>query len=228
MTQGVQSNGSAYLDVTLSRAKKNLQRLVYANYGQHKQRTKVLTLTFPEYHNLKQANQAWKNYVLRTNYHLGLELQYVTIPEYHKTHGIHYHSIIFNYPYLKKVHTRTRELWGGGRTRMDTLNGQTLDRTIQYVTKYITKDFTDPRFIGQKRYLRSRGLIEPKVVTDMEDIHLFKSFLYDRPYTETPLNNSFMKGSTKTFLIPEEDVPFMNSRISTFNHELTTVQEELF
>lgn len=229
LTQGVLSNGSANLDVTLSRAKKNLTRLVYANHGQHKQRTKIITYTFPDYHELKQANQEWKNYVLRTNYQLGLDLQYVTVPEYHTSHGIHYHAVIFNYPFLQRVYERTRNMWGGGRIFLDTKNTQKgVQYVVNYVTKYITKDFFDPRFKGQKRYLRSRGLIMPRIVSNPEDIHLFKSFLYERPYSENSINNIYMKGTAKTFHIPEEDIPFMNSRIDTFNHQLTDIPETLF
>ena len=172
---------------SLSRTKNRLIRLVNANARMWKEGEEViqpqfLTYTFEE--NLKDltvANHIFTNYIKRLNYHEGIKTKYVVVPEFQKRGAVHYHAIFFNLPminarreYRKGEH---RKLWGQGHIKKKNITN--VPNIGNYMTKYMTKDATDRRLVGKKKYFSSRGLIKPQVVTQEHIAGDIMDFLAD-------------------------------------------------
>ncbi len=126
-------------------------------------------------------------YVLKKyNYpYRGFELKYICKPEFQKRGAIHYHFVcnLRAFPFAKKnviewqKQGTLRLDWDVGYNLQDIWKGNTLGRgsadleqidkskgvvsVISYLTEYMTKQFTDDRFIGQKSYFPSRNLDKP-------------------------------------------------------------------
>jgi len=93
-------------------------------------------------------------------------LQYLGVIEFQKRGAIHYHVMIFNLPYIKhKVYETIRELWGKGRIELKKVD--TIKRLINYLSKYMIKDFTNKKLANKKRYFTSRKIKRPLVSYDV-------------------------------------------------------------
>jgi hypothetical protein len=129
----------------------------------------MLTLTYEDrsIKHLEQANPSLPLFIKRFNYEVldgdkNAYLKYVTIPEWQKDGTVHYHTAIFNLPFVP--HKKLTDIWGHGHVWMTRT-----DRTRSvggYMTKYMTKGFNDYRMQGHKKYMPSRGLFQPTVVYD--------------------------------------------------------------
>lgn len=157
---------------SLSRTRSRLIRLVNANARMWKKdgeiiKPQFLTYTFEE--NIKEvavANPIFTNYIKRLNYHEGIKTKYVVVPEFQDRGAVHYHAIFFN---LRMINARREfktgefaELWGQGYIKKK--NVTNVPNIGIYMTKYMTKDATDRRLVGKKKYFSSRGLIKPKTI----------------------------------------------------------------
>lgn len=159
---------------SISRCRTRLRRLVYANAGVWPDKhgrsipPKFLTLTFKEnIQDLRTANRYLTIFIQKLNYNfrniLATPLRYVCVPEFQERGAIHYHLILFNFPYIDRIGLeRLRTIWGGYRIHLKAIR-QDIDvsNIIAYVTKYVSKQLTDERFHGQKRYFASRDLKKP-------------------------------------------------------------------
>jgi len=160
----------------LKRAKANLRRLINANVGQYGKEftAKFLTLTFKEnVQDIKQANYEFKKFIKRLNYKLygtkKANLKYTTVIEFQKRGAIHYHTIIYNMPYLKS--NEISNIWGNGFVKINKIDD--VDNVGAYVGEYLGqaekgqgKSAEDDRLRGQKSYFSSRGLFKPIEITD--------------------------------------------------------------
>jgi len=151
-----------FIKESCDRAKRNVRRLILSNYGQYNQKSKYIVLTKVENWGLTEANHYFKKFVLRINYQLNIDLKYLVVPEFQERGSVHYNLVTFNFPFLNKVYSRTRDIWGGDRLTLDVINGfRDTEGVVRYITKYITKQMTDERFKNRKRYFTSRGLYKP-------------------------------------------------------------------
>jgi hypothetical protein len=152
-----------------SRSRARLRRIVFANSYAWKDKKgflippKFLTLTFQDnIQDLKSANYQLTRFIQKINYtfrnSIVGSLQYVCVPEFQKRGAIHYHLLLFNFPFVDRVFKRIRELWPD-RFELKTINRKgDLFYISRYISKYITKQSVDGRFWGQKRYFASREI----------------------------------------------------------------------
>jgi hypothetical protein len=131
-----------------------------------------ITFTFKENEqDVTNANIIFTNYIKRLNYHyFGTKdsvAKYVVVPEFQERGAVHYHAIFFNLPLVNKRKEfesgEFAELWGQGFIKIKLM--QNIPNVGLYMTKYMTKDATDRRLIGRKKYFSSRHLIKPVVIS---------------------------------------------------------------
>lgn len=147
-----------YRNMTLSRARKKVRRLINANIDKWGEWPKFLTLTFAEHvTNVRQANYEFKKFRQRLEYELKIKLKYVAVVEFQQSGRIHYHVVIFNMPYVDA--SSLADMWRNGFIKINAIDH--VDNVGAYVTKYMTKDNDDPRLKGEKSYFASRGLYKP-------------------------------------------------------------------
>lgn len=161
---------------SLRRAKTNLRRLINSNIGQYGREftAKFLTLTFKEnVQDIKQANYEFKKFIQRLNYKLygtkKANLKYTTVIEFQKRGAIHYHTIVYNMPYLKA--NEISNVWENGFIKINKIDD--VDNVGAYVGEYLGqaekgqgKNIEDDRLRGQKTHFSSRGLFKPVEITD--------------------------------------------------------------
>ena len=112
-------------------------------------------------------------------------MYYVTVPEYHKKGGLHFHILIGGItldelkatPALnkrgKQIHKKGKAIWniGAWKKGFSTLsiigNGEA---TKHYICKYITKQHADDRFFNKRRYYVSRNIERPEIEKRVERI----------------------------------------------------------
>lgn len=181
---------------SIRRARTNIKRIIYANSYMWKDKngkkipSKFLTLTFEEnIKDLKTANDIFTKYIQRLNYqfrnNLADPLKYLCVPEFQERGAVHYHIVLFNFPFVHLVYKRLREIWGEGRIRLDVIQRkQSIHNIVFYVIKYLTKQSTDGRFWGQKRYFTSRDLLSPIEIYDETAIYMITYRLkqYEKVY----------------------------------------------
>lgn len=160
----------------LSRAKRNLRRTINANVGQYGKEftAKFLTLTFGEnITDIDRANYEFTKFIQRLNYYLfrtkKANLKYTTVIEFQKRGAIHYHTIIYNMPYVKA--NDIANVWENGFIRINKIDD--VDNVGAYVGEYLGQadkgqghDPEDDRLQGRKSYFSSRGLFKPIEITD--------------------------------------------------------------
>lgn len=143
------------------RARQKVRRYANANFDDN---SKFLTLTFKEnITDLKQANHEFTKFMKRFNRHLGFSLQYISVHQTQKRGAIHYH-LLMNCPYISQE--KIAELWGHGFIKINRIDN--IDNVGAYITRYMSHDFDDERFIGEKCYFMSRNLKKPEQTTNEE------------------------------------------------------------
>lgn len=160
---------------SLSRTRNTLIRLINANARIWQADSlaiepQFITFTFKEnVQDLSEANDIFTNFIKRLNYHYfdtkESVVKYVVVPEFQERGAVHYHAIFFNLPLFDKRKEFTTgefaELWGQGFIKIKSMNN--IPNVGLYMTKYMTKDATDRRLIGRKKYFSSRHLNKPDV-----------------------------------------------------------------
>lgn len=155
------------------RRRDTIRRLAVSNFSS--EHDKFLTLTFKEnITDIKVANNLFKKFIMKLKYNYGLDkLKYLAVIEFQKRGAIHYH-VLLHIPYIP--HKELQELWGHGFVFINAIKH--VDNLGAYILKYMTKDNEDIRLVGQKGYLKSRGLVEPRVfqnenIKDKQDADSF-------------------------------------------------------
>ena len=177
----------------LQRAKRDLRRLINANVGQYGKEftAKFLTLTFKEnVQDIKQANYEFKKFIKRLNYKLygtkKANLKYTTVIEFQKRGAIHYHTILYNMPYLKA--DEIANIWENGFIKINKIDE--VDNVGAYVGEYLGqaekgqgKSAEDDRLRGQKTHFSSRGLFKPVEITDKKIVEQVTAALLNEKAT---------------------------------------------
>jgi hypothetical protein len=144
---------------SISRARKHIRRLIACNSGQYPEYTdKFITFTFADnVTGLKEANEMWRKFMMRLNYHIGHALKYVSVVEFQKRGAVHYHAVFFNLPYI--VNDELAEIWSHGFIKINAI--QHIQSIGAYVSKYLQKGVVYARLFNEKCYFTSRGLKKP-------------------------------------------------------------------
>lgn len=179
---------------TMRRAKGVLRRLINANVGQYKDergspyKPVFLTLTFAEnMQDLRLANYEFKKFNKRLNYYLWgkkAKLKYIAVPEFQYRGAVHYHVIYFNLPYIEAG--KIAAIWEKGFIKINVIDD--IDNIGAYISKYMGKDISDERLLGEKCYFTSRGLKKPIEIIENDQI---ESYLNSLPGHKRIFNKQF-------------------------------------
>lgn len=157
----------------LQRAQRDLRRLINSNAGAYGSEftTKFLTLTFKDnIVDLDFANAHFQKFIKRLNYAVfkvkRAVLMYSCVVEFQKRGAVHYHLVLYNMPFYDV--NLIEDVWGHGFVKINKV--EEVDNLGAYVTKYMTKDISDPRLEGRKCYFNSRGLIKPTEITERNQV----------------------------------------------------------
>jgi hypothetical protein len=163
---------------TLWRARTRLKRIINTNagrwYDDKMQRfylPQFFTLTFASnVTDVSDANYEFMKFIQRFNKKLlgtkKMLLKYSAVIEFQKRGAVHYHVILYNFPFTENYVKKLYELWTWGRINISSI--YSIGDIGNYVTKYMVKGFDDIRLKGKKRYWNSRGLRKPLVFKDDE------------------------------------------------------------
>lgn len=180
----------------LSRARKDLRRIINCNIQKY---SKFLTLTFKDnVQDLDYANNEFKNFIKRLNYHYGIKIKYTAVIEFQKRGAIHYHCILYNL--VQKINVQElQEIWKHGFIKINSIDN--VDNVGAYVCKYMTKT-DDDRLLGRRMYFNSRGLNRPQEIKEPDLIaQLQKSLLDQAPKYENTFKNDYNSINYRQYII---------------------------
>jgi hypothetical protein len=160
-------------DRVLSKAQKEIRRIVNSNFNQWGQTTKFLTLTFSEnVTDIDKANYEFKKFRQRLEYRYNIKLKYTVVPELQKRGAVHYHLVLYNLPFVPI--REIQEIWSNGITHIEKI--EQVDNVGAYICKYLTKE-TANSFKGKKCYFNSRGLKKSKEIRNEKEVDKYCEYL---------------------------------------------------
>lgn len=180
----------------LSRARKDLRRIINCNIQKY---SKFLTLTFKDnVQDLDYANNEFKNFIKRLNYHYGIKIKYTAVIEFQKRGAIHYHCILYNL--VQKINVQElQEIWKHGFIKINSIDN--VDNVGAYVCKYMTKT-DDDRLLGRRMYFNSRGLNRPQEIKEPDLIaQLQRSLLNQALKYENTFVNDYNSINYRQYII---------------------------
>lgn len=162
------------------RAKNTLKDLILLNFTND---FAFITLTFKEnLTHIESANYIFKMFIKRLRYYLKskfsiTKLKYICVPEFQKRGAIHFHilcDIPSFIPYKDLINMWQKSISKNKKIILQNKGGslyikfsnkqkETPERITNYLTKYLTKQNSDKRFMGKKTYFCSRNLKRPYV-----------------------------------------------------------------
>jgi len=158
------------------RSKNLVKNLVLSNCQYYKQMPLFITFTFADnIDDPKDANPEWTKFIKRFNtFLISLRYQkckYLTVIEFQKRGAVHYHCLFFNIPFIPNLKIKMAEIWALGFITIKSLKDINDDNHLaNYISKYMTKSFSDKKFFSQKNYFTSRGLNKPLRFRNEKDI----------------------------------------------------------
>jgi len=178
------------------RARTNLRRLINSNIESD---SKFLTLTFKDnITDLNFANNEFKKFIKRLNYHFSIKLKYSCVIEFQKRGAIHYHVVLYNLNGKVDLN-KLSEIWGNGFIKLNRIKG--VDNVGAYVCKYMTKS-EDDRLKGKKMYFNSRNLNKPTEIKEPELVDtLVGSLQAQAPKYENTFTNEYNSINYKQYII---------------------------
>lgn len=159
------------------RSKIRLRRLINSNLGQYQELDKFLTLTCPNLKDRDEATRLFKIFIQRMRRRYGKEFAYIAVMEIQDgsrledktkaTNDIHFHTLLFNLPYIPKK--TLQEIWSNGI--IDIRKIRDYKDPAGYLVNYLVDD--DILNLHRKRtYFPSKNLIRPIefLSTDFKDV----------------------------------------------------------
>ena len=145
-----------------------IARLVDMNFDNQ---TKFLTLTFKEnIQDIAYANNEFKKFIKRLNYELyhtkKANLKYLATWEKQERGAIHYHIILFDFPFISN--NRLTTIWGHGFVKINKIDVDSIENRGRYISKYFDKDL-DLKEHKKKAFFKSRNLKVPSVTKQLVD-----------------------------------------------------------
>lgn len=125
--------------------------------------TKFLTLTFADnVTDIKYCNREFSKFVRRLNRRVfksdAMQVRYLAVWETQKRGAIHYHVVLFGFPYIKLA--ELREIWGHGFVKINRVDVDQRQNVGRYISKYFSKDVDEGSY-KQKKFFRSQNLVQP-------------------------------------------------------------------
>jgi hypothetical protein len=150
---------SEYKARSIHKAQTTIKRLVQSNFNSE---AKFLTLTFNndcdfDITSIDECDVKFRLFIRSLNRRYP-NLEYTAVREFQKRGAIHYHLIV-NLPYI--LNDELAEIWGHGFIKIRKVSN--VFGIGFYLSKYLKKEFADPRFKGKKAYITSRNLKKPLV-----------------------------------------------------------------
>lgn len=172
-----------------------IKRLVDENLDNN---TKFFTLTFKEnIQDIDIANREFKKFIQRLNRFVRVKMKwdykYLATWEKQKRGAIHYHIILFNFPFVNAK--KLEEIWGHGFIKINDISKVDKAQNVgRYVSKYFGKDL-DVKEHKKKAYFSSRNLSKPVEInkfSEKDDIEI-KNSIFQKEYSIKRIDN---KGET--------------------------------
>ncbi|MGL9969950.1 rolling circle replication-associated protein [Enterococcus sp. DIV1420a] len=174
----------------------NIARIVDTNFDN---KTKFLTLTFKEnIQEIDYANNEFKKFIKRLNYELyhtkKAKIKYLATWEKQTRGAIHYHIILFDFPYVSV--NRLIKIWGHGSFKINKIDVDSIENRGRYVSKYFDKDL-DLKEHKKKAFFKSRNLRLPKVTHKLvespfdstsQNVLYTSEYIVRRPFFYSALN----------------------------------------
>lgn len=158
-------------DKVLSRARRDLRRIVNSNYQPY---SKFVTLTFSDnVSDLNYCNNEFKKFIKRLNYYYKIKLKYSAVIEFQKRGALHYHCIFYNLTQKLDLDAFSK-IWGHGFVKINAID--CVDNVGAYICKYMQKT-DDKRLLGRKMYFNSRGLNKPTEIKNKKIVEALQSSL---------------------------------------------------
>lgn len=201
---------------SIRRARRNYRLTTASNHNQYGEPTIWLTLTQRQIPTLKQSICDLTSFIKRLNPALqeitcneNYSLKYTNVIEMQKRNSPHHNLLLFNLPYIHHSARFFHHYWKGEGLYVQPvyeIHGQ-----INYLMKYISKQFGNKTFYKRKRFTASKGLLKPLVVignTPEKDtiIEMASRCLKKFTYRTKTFNTPFPGPVTKT----EYRFPFKN------------------
>ncbi len=176
------------------RSKIRLRRLINSNLGQYQELDKFLTLTCPNLKDRDEAVRLFKNFIKRLRYNFGKEFAYIVVMEIQDgsrlldksqaTNDIHFHTLLFNLPYVPKK--TLQKIWGKGI--VDIRKIRDYKDPAGYLVNYLVDDDI-LNLHGKRTYFPSKNLIKPIefLSSDFKDV----LELYDKLKREIVFTDTF-------------------------------------
>ena len=189
-----------------------IARLVDTNFDNQ---TKFLTLTFREnIQDIEYTNNEFKKFIKRLNYDLyktkTTHLKYLATWEKQKRGAIHYHIILFQFPFISIKRLTT--IWGHGFVKINKIDVDSIENRGRYISKYFDKDL-ELKEHKKKAFFKSRNLKLPIVTKHLvnepydstcQDVLYTSEYLVRRPLFYSTLNE---------FGSPEQVMDFQESTV---------------
>jgi len=164
--------------ITLSRAQKNIRRIVNMNWGVN---SLFLTFTFAEnYSDVAGGAKLWDGFMKRLQRRYGKQ-NFLAVVEFQKRGALHYHAVFFDLgkvfnpskvsdmTFRHSVESELGIIWRHGFVDVSSRNG--INNVGAYLCKYMTKDNADERLLGHRGWFSSHGLPKSKEVYNEDDIN---------------------------------------------------------
>ncbi|MDK2962515.1 MAG: hypothetical protein PWP20_1641, partial [Eubacteriaceae bacterium] len=193
--------------------RQEIKRLVNCNFDK---RTSFLTLTQNEESSIRKnidvGNLEFQKFIKRLKRWLkknrpGFDLRYIATWERTKRGMIHYHIILFNFPFIPV--NELQEVWGQGFIKINHVDHVEKSKKGLYVSKYFAKEleFKDAK---KKAYFTSRNLNKPqKFRLDLKefDIKMFGKPDYENKYKLIRKDGmEFKKSEVKYYAITKKNL----------------------
>ena len=178
----------------LIRSKIRLRRLINSNLGQYQELDKFLTLTCPDLKDRNEAVRLFKTFIQRLRYSFGKQFAYIAVMEIQDgsrledktkaTNDIHFHTLLFNLPYIPKK--TLQEIWGNGI--IDIRKIRDYKDPAGYLVNYLVDDDI-LNLHGKRTYFPSKNLIKSIefLSSDFKDV----LELYDKLKREIVFSDTF-------------------------------------
>ena len=164
--RGRKPDAAAYYDAARRRQRHykgvrwEIARLIDCNFDDA---TKFLTLTFADnVSDIKYCNREFSKFVRRLNRRVYksdvMQVRYLAVWEAQQRGAIHYHVVLFGFPYIRL--SELREVWGHGFVKINRVDVDQRQNVGRYISKYFSKDVDEGSY-KQKKFFRSQNLIQP-------------------------------------------------------------------
>ena len=202
---------------SISRTRTNIRRVVNANPYLNK----FLTLTFAQsMPSLVKANKLF-NTAIKRIVRLDSSFRYIAIVEFQKDTdyygrkkekggSVHYHLLCnIHIPDNTDIFSWERRFaikhWKNGFVKIKKVN--TITNMGAYFCKYLSKDMTNKKMFGKKKYFCSQTLKKPIVLTGKEAEDFISKYLKDtKPVYEATFNNEHTGEVDYSAYTLEEDI----------------------